>query len=409
MSSIRGPLSGWKMPLAGILLGCLASLPGCGLVEPLQDPYEVLPVRALDPADLVETLHVHAAPDSAGDPVTAMRFTLPLAVRAVMEAGTSIETVMRVPAGRVVLEGWDHEAGSWIELADEQVSGTGDVDWWWRGGWLESALSAPLQAADGTVRLRIAPSAGADHVVLRALDPASGLGLLEGGGALAASGSRLALLEGSRLRVMASDGTAVETLTTANPPDSFCRLGSYYFGITSSEIRRVPVEGGSWSRVSLLPWNSHGGVAMTSDGTDLYILRYPAPSDQEGLPELHRVAPSFQTGGSFSFDDALLDTQQLRRAGMPGGTGSAMLWHPDRRVFSAPGTQEDEFGLVTFSKAGLALEFIPLPIEEKDLHAAVVDGLLFVSGRPTLQGLAWSGGFQPSSPAPGIIFRWSAP
>ncbi|MFO7769673.1 MAG: hypothetical protein R6W82_12060 [bacterium] len=387
----------------------LLLLTGCGLVDPLPDPDAILPLRELEPAGLVQTLHAHTPPDSAGSPVTEMRFTLSPEARAPVEAGSVLETFMRVPAGRVVLEGWDHDAGMWVGLADRQVSGTGSVDWWWRGGWLLPAAGAPLLAPDGTVRFRVSPSAEAGRVALRALEPAEGVGRIEGRGALAASGTDLAILEGTLLRVVTSSGAEVETLTTAVPPASFCRLGGYYFGVTAFEIRRVPVSGGSWSRVSLLPWSSHGGVAISSDGDDLFIVRYPAASEEGTFPRLHRLTPSFQTGGSFNFDDALVDSQELRRGGLTGGTGSAMLWHPDLRVFSVPGVQEGEVGLVTFSKAARAIAFIPLPFEEEELRAAVSGGSLYVSGRPALDGLAWSGDFRPSSPSPGIIFRWTAP
>lgn len=392
-------------------LPALLLITGCGLVDPPQNPDERLPVRNLSPASLVATVRSAALPDSGGaGTLGRLRFTLAAEAVQALSLGGVLEAVLRVAPGTATLEGWSENAGAWRSLDGGVVNGTGGNDRWWLGGWSDPALGVDLVAADGTVRLRSNPGAEGARSFLRVVEPAAGLWFRRASaGALCAWSDRLILMADGVVHELDTNGTEISQFPTGNAPVGICRVGDHFYGVTPTEIRRVPVTGGTWQRVASLPWGSHGGVALTSDLTDLFLVRYPRVKADGNFPALFRLSTG-RLVDTANFFAAVEDSSTLRRNGMPGGNGSGLGWWGKERMLVAPGTQEGAFGLLAFSKAGRFLRFIPLPFEPEGVQFAFVGTRLFVgSASPSLEALQWSQSPQPEPPAPAFLYRWSAP
>ena len=406
-------------PTISLLSGLLLLITGCGLTDPIQDPDEWLPVRQLAPADLVASVAYSAPPDSTGPlPVTTMRFTLDAAARSELAMNGVLEAVVRTQTGPVTLDGWSEDAGAWVELRQADVTGTGQGDLWWIGGWTDPALGASLVMPDGSVRLRTSLPADSARTFLRVVTPSAGLAFWEApaGGLTASEGRLLILTADGIIHEWSTDGAEISQNTTGNAPPTLCRVADHLYGITSSQICRIAVGGGGvWATVAQLPFGTPGGVAMTSDGEDLYVIHYPTVPAEGAFPILYRL----DTGtlvSSADFYRAVTDSAPLRRNGLPGGNGSAMAWWSSERMFVAPGTQEGDSGLVAFSRAGRFLHFIPLPFEPADrVQFAFVGNRLFVgSTRPTLATVKWGEGTvtvppEPAQPPALLLYRWPQP
>ncbi len=390
------------------LLACALLLASCGLTDPPQDPDERLSVLSLSPATIVATEHHVALPDSGGSgSLSHLRFTLPPSAVQALSQGAVLEAVLRIPAGAAALEGWSEGAGVWMTL--QGTFSTEGNDLWWLEGWTDTGLSSNLVAADGSVRFRTTSDAEGARSFLRVVEPTAGLWYREAPtGALGLSGGNLAILSGSAVHEWSTAGTELSVTPTPNTPLSICRVSDDLYGITSTEIRTVGIAGGTWQRVLSLPWIG-GRASLTSDGTDLFIVRYPGTSMGGAFPILIQVNPSTLLS-TRNLDTATKDTNEMRRNGMPTVTGAGMGWWAAERMLAAPGTQEGTFGLVVFSKAGRLLRFIPLPFESGSISPAFVGSYLFIgNARPTLESLSWSQSPAPELPPPYFLYRWPSP
>jgi hypothetical protein len=389
-------------------------LAACGLLEPKEDPDAPLRLKQLAPPNMVAQEVAVCAPDSGdgGAPAT-LRFTLAPAAWTALQEGAVLEVVVRTPASGASLEGWSVAASAWVPLATEETAAGGDYDLWWRGAWLTPSYGLALAATDRTVRIRLAGAADTLRTWVRVIRlPASGLIVLSvPAGPVAADDEELLIREGGTVwRIELPLGGRSSTVTTQSPfPDAFCRLGGFFWGATATDIRRALVTGGSWSRVTALPWNGdHLGTALTSDGEDLYLVRYPTPGTGE-FPVLYHLDPALLAGGS-GFLAAVTDSNDVRRNGVRTGQGFPLLWWPRERVLAVPAVQEGSYGLAAFSRVGRGQFFIPLPFQEGALQAAFVGSRLLVTGaRPTPQGLLWSQGLTPVPPLGGLLFGWPHP
>ncbi len=403
-----------SLPLRLTAAAAITLLAACGILEPREDPDTPLRIKALSPSGLVAQEVAVSVPDSGdgGAPAT-LRFTLaPLAWTALQE-GAVLELVVHTPASDIALEGWSVAASAWVSLSTEGAAAGGDYDQWWRGAWLSPATGKALVGTDRTVRIRLDGDADPSRTWIRVVRlPATGLLLLSlPEGPLAADDEELLIREGGMVwRVELPLGGRSGTVTTASPfPDAFCRLGTHLWGVTATDIRRVAVTGGSWQRITYLPWNgNHLGVAIATDGEDLFLVRYPTPGTGD-FPVLYRLDPALLTAGS-GFLAAVTDSNDVRRHGVSTGQGSPLIWWPREKVLAVPAVQEGAFGLAAFSRVGRGQFFIPLPFQERALQAAFVGTRLLVAGaRPTPQGLLWSEGLIPVMPLGGLLFGWSAP
>jgi hypothetical protein len=318
-----------------------------------------------------------------------------------------LEAVLRIPAGSTAIEGWSEGSGTWLTL--QGSFSTEGSDLWWLEGWTDTGLADNLVAGDGTVRFRTTSDAEGARSFLRVVGPAAGLWYREAPtDALGFSGGNLAILSGDMVYEWSTSGSQLSQTPTPNAPLSISRVSDDYYGITSTEIRSVGTAGGTWQRVIYLPWTG-GRATLTSDGTDLFIVRYPGTSLGGQFPVLIQV----ETGTLLStrnLDAATKDTSDMRRNGMPVISGAGLAWWAAERVLVAPGTQEGAFGLVTFSKAGRLLRFIPLPFDSGDISIAFVGSYLFVgNARPTLASLSWSQSLTPELPPPHFLYRWPSP
>lgn len=397
-----------------VTLGLFSS---CGVLDPPQDPDKILHIRSLSPQLLVTQELFAAAPDSGGaGTLTHLRYSLTTGARQALQTGAILEAVVRVPPGSTTLEGWVESSGTWNELLEGTVSGSDPGDLWWRRGWTNPAAGAALLTQDNLVRLKVTPGAYSSGSILRVIEIAAGLGVYQtptgvsaAPAGLASSGGGLAILGTGIINTWSVQGEELDQVVAANPPLSFCRLGNFYYGTTASEIRRVPLSGGTWQRKAMLPWSNHGGVALAADANDLYLIRYPAGGESNQFPTLYKLSVEILVNTS-SFRSATKDSATLRRNGMLGGNTAGFAWWDDEWLLVAPGSQEEEFGLVTFSRAGWFQNFIPLPFEPGSVKFAFAGDYLFVGGaRPTVEALAWSPSHQPAAPGNGFIYRWSAP
>jgi hypothetical protein len=398
--------------LTALLLLILSS---CGVLDSPQNPDEALHVLALEPETLVTRQHFASLPDSGGTgTLTHLRFALSAAERQALQTGAILECVLSVSAGDVMVEGWQASTSEWNLLLKTTISDTDPHDLWWRGGWIEPFDDLTYLGTDNRVRLSVTPGAEFERSILRIIDISSGLDLYQapsGGltskGALTLSEGGLAIMQSDSIELWNSEGEEQAKIATADAPGSFCRHGSYFYGVGPTEIRRVPVTGGRWQRVALLPWTVHGGVAITSDSSDLYLIRYPAEGESVEFPKLFKLSES-RLYNTSSFTAALKDTMTLRRNGMPGGNASGLAWWNSERLLVAPGTQEGVFGLVTFSRGGWFQDFIPLPFEPGGVKLALIGRYLFIgNATPTLKTLAWNQVWQPASPPDGFIYRFT--
>ncbi len=401
----------FSLPSALLLL----VLPSCGLIEPPQDPDKILRVLTLELETLIARQYSASQPDSGNSgTLTHLRFALATADRQALQTGAVLEFVLRVPAGDVMGEGWRKTTSEWSLLLDKTISGTGMHDLWWRGGWIEPFDDLAFLGTDNRVRLSVTPGSEFEGSIVRVIDISSGLevypapsGELSSSGALAQSGGGLAIMYSGSIDLWNAQGEEQDKIIATNTPGSFCRYGSYFYGVTPTEIRRVPATGGTWQRVALLPWTVHGGVAITGDSNDLYLIRYPAIGESGEFPKLFKLSETLLNSTS-SFTSALKDTMTLRRNGMPGGNVSGFAWWNAERLLVAPGTQEGVFGLVTFSRGGWFQNFIPLPFEPGGVKLALVGDYLFIgNAAPTLEALAWNHTWQPVPPQDEFIYRFT--
>jgi len=393
----------------------LLILPSCGLTDPPQDPELILRVLTLEPETLIARQHSVSQPDSGSSgTLTHLRFALTVTDRQALQAGAILEFVLRVPAGDVMVEGWLETTSEWSPLLDTTVNGTGMHDQWWRGGWIEPFNDLAFLGTDNRVRLSVTPGSEFEGSFIRVMDISSGLevypapsGNLGSSGALAHSGGDLAIMRSGLIDLWNAQGDEQDQIIATDTPGSFCRHGSYFYGVTPTEIRRVPVAGGVWQRVASLPWTVHGGVAITGDSKELYLIRYPAIGESVEFPKLFKLSETLLTSTA-SFTAALKDTMTLRRNGMPGGNVSGFAWWDAEKMLVAPGTQEGVFGLVTFSRGGWSRDFIPLPFEPGGVKIALIGDYLFIgNASPTLETLAWNNTWQPIPPQNEFIYRFT--
>ncbi|MEE9196674.1 MAG: hypothetical protein V3U45_00900, partial [bacterium] len=380
----------------------------CGLTDPPQDPDERLLVRALSPASIVTEELFAAPPDSGGTgTLTHLRFTLPPSAIQALGQGAVLEAVMRIPSGSASLEGWSEGTAAWIPL--QGVFSTEGNDMWWLEGWTDQLIGNDLVAADGSVRLRTDTGSEATRSFLRVVEPAAGLWVRAAAAeALTHSGGDLAILASGVVRHWSTGGAELSQAATSNAPLNLCRVSNDFYGTTTTEIRTVGIAGGNWQRLISLPW-SGGNATLTSDGSDLFLLRYPGTSMGDTFPTLLQVEPGMLVS-TRNLDAATEETSILRRNGMPVVTGGGLAWWGRERMLAAPGTQEGVFGLVAFSKAARALRFIPLPFEPGGISIAFVGSYLFVgNARPSLQSLGWSSSPAPELPPPVLLYRWPSP
>ncbi len=396
-----------------MITAALCLIGACGVLEPPQDPDETLRVLSLVPKELVTQEFFASVPDSGGaGTLIHLRYSLSLAERQAIQTGAIIEAVLSVSTGQVVVEGWVESSAEWRLLFNRTVSGLDPFDLWWRSGWTDPTSATPLLGSNNYVRLRVTPGSDFEGSILRVIEITPGLGVyqapsgkLSTSGAITSWGGGLAILESGTIRLWNSQGEEQDQVVASNPPHSFCRLGDYYYGTTATEIRRVPVTGGTWRRLALLPWSNHGGVALTADSNDLYLIRYAA-YENSAFPTLYKLSEAILVSTS-SFHSAMKDSISLRRNSMPGGNAAGFAWWGNERLLVAPGHQEGEFGLVTFSRGGWFQDFIPLPFEHVGVKLAFLGDHLFVgSARPTLEALAWGHTHQPTPPQGQFIYRF---
>jgi len=392
----------------GVFVLLIAS---CGLLDSDQDPDEILSTRNLTPRLPVAGVVYSAPPDSSGgtDPLT-LRWTVSAEARTALTAGGVLEALVRAAPGEATtISGRSASAGTWHELVTGTGAGPDSLDLWWLGAWNDRAEGTDLVDPFERVRLRIPAHASPARAVVRVLEIPNAVWTREAPGrTLSAVENNLLLMGGGTLWRWSVQGAPLESLGAAGAPPSFCRTATRYFGVTETEILVLSTTSGTWIEAADLPWDSHGGVAITSDGEDLYLVRHVLP-ESASLPRLYQLSESLLLQ-THSFAGAVTDSTTLRRNGMRGGEGPGLAWWPDRRVLAAPGTQADVFGLVTFTRAGRFREFIPLPFSAGPIQIAFADEYLFIArARPTLAALGWSGTFTPARPEAALLWRWPAP
>lgn len=394
-----------------LLIPAFFSVSSCGVMDSEQDPDAILQVHRLSPASLVANVRFSSTADSTipGSPAY-LKFTLTTTVRQAVTAGAVVEAVLRLPPGDVLVEGWVEADSGWDALVDLTVSGTDSADVWWRDAWADRTAATRLVAGDGAVRLRATPGADPGTAFLRVVESGSGVWMEDTpGNILASYGSNLLIMEGSSIHRWSTQGGELELVTATGQPATLCLLDDRFYGTTDTEIRQLARGGGSWARVAALPWQQHGGVSITTDGTDLYLIRYPAAGVVGTYPVLYRLSAT-ELLNKPNFSAALLDSTTLKRNGLSWGQAPGFTYWTDERHLVVRGTQDGEFGLVTFTRAGRFRTFIPLPFEEGPVRMAFVGDYIFLTNlRPTMESLGWEQAHVPSPPAIRFLYRWRAP
>ncbi len=382
----------------------------CGIIDSPQDPDEILPVRQLNPRRPVTEIAFSAPPDSLGGTGPfVLRWNLTVKARNALEASGVLDIAARAaPGTATAIEALVPGTEQWTELTSDTGSGPDSLDLWWLDAWDDPAAGATLVDTDGRIRLRLPAHAGPGRARVRVLETAPAVWTRTAPGrTLTAWDNYLLLMGGGAIRRWSAQGGELQVLGAAGAPPSYCRSAERFFGVTETEILVLAGTGGTWNRAASLPWTDHGGVAIATDGSDLYLIRHVLTG--ETLPKLYRLSETLLLQ-THSFAGAVTDSTTLRRNGLQGGTGPGLAWWPDRRVLAAPGTQADQFGLVTFTRAGRLREFIPLPFDPGPVQIAFLDDYLFIArARPTLEALGWSDTFTPALPEAVLLWRWPDP
>jgi len=407
----------WTLPvLLVFLVICLTTqASSCGILNPEEDPDAILPLLRLDSEVLVAGVVQASTPDSFGngDPAT-MRFDLTAEAVAALEDGAIMELVLRVPDGGTFgLAGWTADDTTLVTLeTGTGTASTGGTDHWWRSAWADPDLGYRLVTNDGSVRIQVTPIPDPAQVVLRVIEIPNRLRItLSTGRTVAVSGNSLLLQSNTEGRLISRDveGNEVGRIGSAGAPGSLCYLDSWHFGASATELRFMSSVGGTWARAATLPWGDAYSYALTTDGTDLYMLRRPLEQNSGMYHILYRLSAD-ELLNSKSFSAALIDSTLLERNGLLGGEAPGFAYWHDERQLVVPGRQDGLFGLFTFTRTGRFRKFIPLPFSEGGIGFAFVRDYLFVtSGDPLLSALAWTGSFTPASPSDLLLYRWPTP
>ncbi|MFC1629430.1 hypothetical protein ACFL3H_10035, partial [Gemmatimonadota bacterium] len=368
-----------------------------------------------NPALLVSWVVQTTTPDSFGSEGYAqMRFDLTTEAKDAIENGAIMELALRVPEdGAFELTSWTADNSTLVTLEAEPAgSGSGSTDYWWRSSWADPSLGQQLVTADGRIRIRVTPVPDPDQVVVRVIEVSSRLDIsISPGPTLATSGNSLLLQSYTENRLIRRDVQGVELgrIGSAGAPRSICHSGSWYFGVSTTELQFLSSTGGSWERLATLPWGEASTYALTTDGTDLYLIRRPLQNSSETYQVLYRMSDE-TLRNTHRFAEALLDSTILERNGLLGGVMPGFAYWSEERLLVTPGRQEGNFGLVTFSRAGRFRKFIPLPFSEGGVGYAFVGDYLFVtSGNPELDALMWTGPYTPALPSDLLLYRWPIP
>ncbi len=405
------------VPLSLLLLIVFLSTQAssCGLLDPEPGPDDALPLLRLNPETLVSTVVQASIPDSFGNNESAqMRFDLTTGALEAIKNGAIMELALRVPDSQTFeLTGWTADGTTLVTLETRPAgSGSGSTDYWWRKSWADPSLGQQLVPTDGRVRICVTPIPEPGQVVLRVVDIPSRLRItLSPGPTLATSGNSLLLQSSGESKLIRRDvqGNELGRIGSILAPRSLCHLGSTYFGVNATELRFLTSVGGTWQRLATLPWGAQNSYALTTDGTDLYLVRRPLQQESETYQVLYRLSADGLRNTS-SFSAALIDSTVLERNGLLGGVTPGFAYWQDERLLVTPGRQEGDFGLVTFTRVGRFREFIPLPFVEGGVGFAFVGDYLFVtSGNPTLDALMWTGSFTPALPSDLLLYRWPTP
>ena len=387
----------------------------CGIIDPAPGPDDPLPLLRLNPETLVSSVVQASTPDSSGsDSIAHMRFDLTSEAMDAVGNGAIVELALRVPDGQVLeLTGWATDGLTLVPLeADRATAGSDSNDYWWRSAWIDPSPGQQIVTADGKVRLRVTPIPDPGQVVLRIVEISTRLRItLSAGRVLAASGNSLLLQSDAEGRLIRRNvqGDELGRIASIAAPLSLCHLDSWHYGVDERELRFLPSAGGAWQRLAALPWGNAYSYALTTDGTDLYLMRRPLQTGSEEYHVLYRLSAGVLRTTS-SFSSALLDSTVLERNGLLGGGTPGLAYWTGERQLVVPGRQEDQFGLVTFTRAGRFRKFIPLPFIEGGIGFAFVEDYLFVTrGNPTLEALRWEGSFTPAVPSDWLLYRWPAP
>ncbi len=398
-------------PVAVILTGLIAA---CGLGNPDFDPDDSLPRLQLDPQSMVNEVVQASMPDSFGsDTVAQMRFDLTGDAHTAVQNGAVVELVFRVAGGEPEVSGWVEGTAAWVSLEIETVPTLDDsLDNWWREAWIDPLEGERLIATDGSVRFRISPVPRSTQAILRVLMIPSRLKITASiGRVLATQGNGLLLQSADSPTLIRRDtaGDQLGQVISVSPPLSLCFLDDRYYGVDSSELQYLPGSGGTWQRLAVLPWGESSAYALTTDGTDLYLIRRPHQLFSVTPHVLYRLSAE-QLRNTFSFIPALLDSTVLERNGLAGGSSMGFAYWSEERHLAVPGRQDDQFGLVTFTRAGRFRKFIPMPFMEMGITFAIVGDYLFVTGAiPTWNAIMWEGRYGPLVPVERLLFRWPTP
>ena len=131
------------LPISALF--CL--IQACGILEPPQDPDQILRERSLLPQTLATQEHFASAPDSGAGTLTHLRYSLTASQRQAIQTGAVLEAVLSVPTGQVVVEGWVENAAGWELLLDRYVDVPRAPNLWWRGGWTDPTSASTLRIA----------------------------------------------------------------------------------------------------------------------------------------------------------------------------------------------------------------------------------------------------------------------
>jgi len=396
---------------AGFLAGLIAS---CDLNDPDPGPDDPLPILHLNPEMLVAGILQSSTPDSFGaGTVTRVRFDLTTGTRDAIRNGAAVELVFRISEGVPAVSGWMEDTDTWESLEIETVATLDDsLDNWWREAWIDPVEGERLIGVDGSARFRISPAPRSTQTVLRVVEIPPRLKITRSiGRVVAASDNELLLQNSDTPTLIRRDigGNKLGEITSVSPPLSLCYLGDRYFGVNSSEIRHLPDSGGTWQRLAVIPWGESSAYALTTDGTDLYLIRRPHQYDSAVPHVLYRLSVE-QLLNTSSFNTALIDSSVLERNGLVGGSLIGFAYWSGERQLVVPGRQLDQFGLVTFTRAGRFRSFIPVPFLEWGITFAFVGDHLFVTGAiPTRSSIRWEGRYDPIVPGKRLLYRWRVP
>jgi hypothetical protein len=292
------------------------------------------------------------------------------------------------------------------------VSGASTADVWWREGWADPAASAALVSGAGQVRLRVSPSADTLASVLRVLTPSPSLDfIVRDHVALTASSGQVALQSASRIYLYSTTGVLTDSVDSPGPPPSLAYVAGWYWGVTDTQVRKMPSNGPVWSGSALLPdWGGHDGISIAAGAGDLFVIHHTVQPPQTDHAWLHRLDDD-ALNSTPSFSNAVRDSTLLQRWDLTEGTGTGFAYWADERVLAALGLNDSVWGIVTFSVAGHFEQFIPLPFEEAGgAQFAFVGPYLFIGrARPTLAALGWTHAHQPTPPLGDMVYRWPAP